>query len=314
MTAAPPMSMASPRATQSMSGRRATARSPRPTRTRRFAAMRRSSCAALAAVLMAGSAARADELSDVVPGHPGVTYGALLKQVMPAMQKNTDGGWDSGPVTHFRDLDGKPVQELEISFKSVEATTVREEGHKRLLLMTDEDSGGSGFDAVLAAYDLDARTPKLLDHVDAGRDRWNGISSRIVPLSATTDAFIAFSGHSNSNQSYELVTPMFLRSGKFHTITSLFVYGEGMCSYDRRQEASYATRPDKGAEYDAFVITFTIDTRPGESDCGERQKPPQYSKTTVSDTWRWNARKGAFVATTGTLDKLSERNFKLATQ
>jgi len=275
--------------------------------------MRRSGRVALVAVLIA-SVARADELSDVVPGHPGVTYGALLKQVMPRMLKNADGGWDSGPVMHFRDLDGKPVHELEISFKSVAATTVREDGHTRLLLMTDENSGGSGFDAVLAAYDLDAKTPKLLDYVDAGRDRWNGISSRLVPLSATTDAFIAFSSHSNSNQSYELVTPMFLRRGKLHEITSLFVYGEGMCSYDRRQEASYATRPDKGSEYDAFVITVTIETKPGESDCGDGQKRPKYSKTAVSDTWRWNAKKHAFVPTTGALDKLSERNFKLATQ
>src|SRR5262245_26182822 len=271
-------------------------------------------CAALAAVLIAGSAARADARSDAVPGHPGVTYGALLKQVMPGMQKNTDGGWDSGPVKHFRDLAGKPVHELEISFKSVDVTTVREDGHKRLLLMTDENSGGSGFDAVLAAYDLDAKTPKLLDYVDAGRDQWNGISSTLVPLSATTDAFIAFSSHSNSNQSYEMVTPLLLRGGRFHEIASLFVYGEGMCSYDRRQEASYATRPDKRSEYHAFVITVTIETKPGESDCGEGQKPPKYSKTAVSDTWRWNAKKGAFVATTGVLDQLSEKNFKIATQ
>ena len=273
-----------------------------------------SSFAALAAVLIAGSAAQAAELSDAVPGHPGVTYGALLMQVMPGMQKNADGGWDSGPIKHLHDLGGKAVQELEISFKSVDATTVRENGRKRLLLMTDENSGDSGFDAVLAAYDLDAKVPKLLDSVDAGRDQWNGISSTLVPLSAATDAFIAFSSHSNSNQSYEMVTPLFLRRGKFHEIASLFVYGEGMCSYDRRQEASYATRSDKGSEYHAFVITFTIETKPGESDCGEGQKPPKYSKTAVSDTWRWNAKKGAFAATTGVLDKLSEKNFKIATQ
>src|SRR5262245_50003661 len=276
--------------------------------------MRISGRAALAAVLIAGSSVRAAEFSDVVPGHPGVTYGALLKQVMPGMQKNAGGGWDSGPVKHLRELGRKPVQELEISFKGVDATTVREDAHKRLLLMTDENSGGSGFDAVLAAYDLDAKIPKLLDYLDAGRDRRNGISSTLVPLSATTDAFIAFSSHSNSNQSYALLPALFPRGGTFHEIASLFLYGEGMCSYDRRQEASYATRPDKGSEYNAFVITFTTETKPGESDCGGGQKPPKYSKTAVSDTWRWNAKKGAFVAMTGVLDKLSERNFKIATQ
>jgi hypothetical protein len=76
-----------------------------------------------------------------------------------------------------------------------------------------------------------------------------------------TDGFIVFSSHSNSNQSYEMVTPLFLRGGKFHGITSLFVYGERVCSYDRRQEASYATRADKGSEYNAFVVTFTIETK-----------------------------------------------------
>ena len=276
--------------------------------------MRISGCTVLAAVLIAWSAAESAELSDAVPGHPGVTYGALLKQVMPGMQKKAHGGWDSGPVKHVRDLDGKPVKELAISFKSVDATTVREDGHKRLLLMTQENSGGSGFDAVLAAYDLDAKTPRFLDHVDAGRDQWNGISSTLIPLSAATDAFIVFSSHSNSNQSYEMVTPLFLRRGRFHEIASLFVYGERMCSYDRRQEARYATRPDKGAQYNAFVMTFTIETTPGESDCGEGQRPPPYSKTAVSDTWRWNAKQGAFVATTGVLDKLSEKNFKIAAQ
>src|SRR5262249_41134963 len=113
--------------------------------------MRISSSALLAAVMIEGSAAQAAELSDGVTGHAGCTDGELLKQVMPGMQKNADGGWDSGPMKHFRDLDGKPVRELEISFKSVDATTVRENGHERLLLMTDENSGGSGFDAVLAA-------------------------------------------------------------------------------------------------------------------------------------------------------------------
>src|SRR5262245_39554209 len=82
-----------PHARRSMSFLGATARSPGPAMKRNFAALRISGCAALAAVLIAGSSGRADELSDVVPGLPGVTYGALLKQVMPHIQKNADGGW-----------------------------------------------------------------------------------------------------------------------------------------------------------------------------------------------------------------------------
>ena len=259
-------------------------------------------------------------VTDTVPGHPGVTYEMLLKQAMPGLKKNADGGWNSGPIRRFRDFSDKPAQsedkppqDLEISFKSIAVATVHENGAKRLLVLTDDNSGGTGFDAVLAAYDDSTRTPKLLDLVDAGRDQENFVDTSVA-LAPGTDAFIAYSAHTNSSQGYEMVTPLVLRGGKFLEIASLFIYNIGTCSYDRHEDIAFTTRDDKGSPYRALVGTVTTEIKPGDADCGDDQKPPKHSKTVVTDTWRWDAKKNDFVAATGSLDKLSEKNWKDAEQ
>jgi len=260
------------------------------------------------------------DMTDVVPGHPGVTYEMLLRQALPGLKKNDDGTWDSGPIRHFRDLEGKPAQsedtpprDLEIAFGSILVATVREDGRKRLLVLTDNNSGGTGFDAVLAAFDDSTKTPKLLDYVDAGRDKDNFVDPS-VELAPGTQAFIAYSAHTNSSQGYEMVTPMVLRGGKFHEIASLFIYNVGACSYDRHEDIAFSARDDKGSPYRALVGAVTTEVKPGEPDCGDDQKPPKHSKTVVTDTWRWDAKKNDFVAATGALDKLSEKNWKDAEQ
>lgn len=262
--------------------------------------------------------AQADDVTDPVPGHPRVTYEMLLNQALPGLKKNADGGWDSGPIRGFRDFSGqpaqsedKPPQDLEISFKSIVVTTARENGAKRLLVLTDDNSGGTGFDAVLAAFDDTAKTPKLLDFVDAGRDQDNFVGD-VMAISADTDAFVVYSAHTNSSQGYEMLTPLVLRDGKFMQIASLFIYNIGTCAYDKRQDIAYATRPDKGSPYRALVMTVTIETKPGAADCGDA--PPKYSKRMVRDIWRWNGRQKTFVAATGALDRLSDRNWHEATQ
>lgn len=280
----------------------------------------RISSAALVALLVAVAPAQAEDVTDPVPGHPGVTYETLLRQALPHLSKTDDGTWDSGPIAHFRGLDGKPAttedkppQDLEIGFKTVEIHTVRENGHKRLLVFTDGNSGGTGFDAVLAVFDPEPKTPKLLDYIDAGRDQWNGIG-RVTALSPGTDAFVAFSSHSNSNQSYELTSVLFLRGGKFHQVASFFVYGESACSYRRTQELTLATAAAPASQYRALALSIRIETEPGDPGCGEGQIPPRKSTKTVRDVYRWDAAKGRFVPTTKALERLSDKNWKLATQ
>ncbi len=263
--------------------------------------------------------ALAADITDTVPDHAGLTYETLLKLAMPGMAKDADGSWDSGPLHHLRGLDDKPAQsedkppqDLQISFTSVDSATIREDGHNRLLLMTDGNSGGTGFDGVLAAFDVDGPAPRFLDYIDAGRDQWNGMGRKFA-LSPGTDAIVAFSSHSNSNQSYEMTTPVFLRGGKFQPVMTLFSYGSHACNYATSQEATFAPRPAPGAPYSAILIAVAIETTPGDPDCGEGQPQARHSKHTVSELYRWDAKMHAFRATTGRIEKLSDKNWKDAT-
>ncbi|HEX4301300.1 MAG TPA: hypothetical protein VHZ78_00805 [Rhizomicrobium sp.] len=274
---------------------------------------------AMTGLVVAGvyaSAAFAEDVTAAVPGHPGLTYETLLKLAMPGMAKDSDGSWDSGPLRHLRGLDDKPAQsedkppqDLQIAFTSIDTATIREDGHNRLLLMTDGNSGGTGFDGVLAAFDLDGRAPRFLDYIDAGRDQWNGMS-RIFALSPGTDAIVAFSSHSNSNQNYEMTTPIFLRGDKFKPVMTLFSYGSHACNYATSQDATFVPRAASGAPYSSILIGVTIETEPGDSDCGDGTAQARHSKHIVSELYRWDARVGAFRPTTGRIGKLSDKNWK----
>ncbi len=279
----------------------------------------RISSAAVAAFLCC-TPATAEDITASVPGHPGLTYETLLKLAMPGMVKDPDAGWDSGPLHRLRGLDGKPAQsedkpprDLQIAFTGVDAATIREDGHDRLLLMTNGNSGGTGFDGVLAAFDLEGAAPRVLDYIDAGRDQFNGMGSAFA-LSPGTGAIVAFSTHSNSNQNYEMTTPLFLRGGKFQPVMTLFSYGAFDCSHQTLQDVSYAPRPAPGAAYSSILVSVAIETTPGDSDCGDGQAPPRHSKKTVSELYRWDAKANAFRATTGLIAKLSDTNWKKATQ
>src|ERR1017187_8714932 len=92
----------------------------------------------LAALLSSSIPATAADLSDPVPGHPGVTYEMLLKQVVPDLTKDKDGLWTSSNVPHLRGTDGKTDSETDLAFKDIETLTVKEAGRQRLLLLTGD--------------------------------------------------------------------------------------------------------------------------------------------------------------------------------
>lgn len=271
----------------------------------------RTSKAALGATLALWciAPACATDLTDVVPRHPGVTYAKLFKQLSSDFGQDLGGNWTIGRIPGLRDIDGKPIPEFGLTFKSVDVLTIKEAGHERLLLLTDESSGEGGFDEVLAVFDDEPKVPKLLDAVDVGRDQSNGFGS-VMPLSANTDAFLVVSTHSNSNESYELTSPLFLRNGILLTVMTLFSFGSTTCSFQTTQEPAFSTQAEPGSPYRAIVVRVTTETTPGNSDCGEDQTPPKHSTKVVSDLYRWNARKAAFLPLTGAIQRLSDANFK----
>ncbi|HEY4941386.1 MAG TPA: hypothetical protein VII56_08150 [Rhizomicrobium sp.] len=151
---------------------------------------------------LAASPAIADAVTDPVPGHPGITFEILLKQVMPDLAGDKDGTW-TGTVAALRGTDDKPGVDTQLAFGDVSALAVTEGGRKRLLILTGDSRSDSGFDAVLAAFDDTGPRPRFLDDMDVGGDRFvmSG-SPPLLAIASGTDAFIVNSNHFNSNQNY----------------------------------------------------------------------------------------------------------------
>ncbi|MBL6853286.1 MAG: hypothetical protein ISS15_12475 [Alphaproteobacteria bacterium] len=248
----------------------------------------------------------AEAPDDSVPGHPGVTYAMLLKQIAPSLTRDQDV-WTLSRIKNFRGMapSKDPLSES-ISFSALTVQHVREDGHKRILLFSGDSAGDEGFDTLLAAYDDEAKTPKLLDYMNVGGDRFNDLRE-VKPIAPATDMFIVASTHSNSNQSYELDTPMFLRGGKLQTIDTFFIFGNSFCTYSEMQSPTYTTQP--GKPYYDLKISVAVDMTRNTDECdNDSPKPPKLGSRTVSDTYRWNGK--TFAPTTKAVARLSEADWK----
>jgi hypothetical protein len=256
----------------------------------------RISDAALALLLLGVCSAHAESVTDAVPGHPGVTYETLLRQAMPGLAKGGDGHWSSNALPHLRGTDGKIEADAELDFDDVSPILLRENGRARLLVMTGDSQTDSGFSAVLAAFDADARMPKLLDDMDVGGDRFVMFGSpRTLQIGAGTDALIVNTNHFNSNQNYSQDMLLYLRGGKLRVALSQFTFNSGFCGYEERQVPAYTTRDDKGAPYRAIVVTVTQTVTRTDDSCDEGTKIPIASKHTYTNVYRWDAKKTDYV-------------------
>ena len=261
--------------------------------------------AAFCAALLAASAANAADVTDPVPGHPGVTFETLLKQVMPDLAKDANGNWTSKTLPHLRGTDDKEEPDAELSFNDVQVIQVKEDGHARLLVLTGDSQTDSGFSAVLVAFDPSTPKPKLLDYMDVGGDRFVGLGSPpTLAIGPDTDAVIININHFNSNENYSQDTPIFLHGGRLNAAFTQFTLNEGFCGYEERQVPVYSVRDDKGAAFRAILVSVTQTVRHTDETCDEGTKIPKASKHTYTDVYRWDAKKGAYVSHTNAMGHL----------
>ena len=268
----------------------------------------------MSGMLLAATIADADaeDVTDPVTGHPGVTYEQILRQAMPGLKVGADKTWDSGAIDHLRDIAGKASGSASLSFGSLDVLRVREAGHRRLLVLTDESSGDGGFSAVLMAFDDEAKVPRLLDKMDVGQDRLTGLGHPFA-IAADTDAFLVDNEHDNSNQSYTLTSPLYMRGGRLHVVTTLFTYGERLCGLQETQELRTSAQPDAGRRYWAIATKVIRIVRHPDEDCERDPHAPRAGTSVYTDRYRWNEAKQAFKPVTGAVGRLSDASFKRAT-
>ena len=277
--------------------------------------------ALVAALALAPAARAADpvltEPSDLVPGHPGVTWLDLLKQEIPDLAPNAANkdieGHLAGPLPHVegKTYQSDPPDPVVLSY--VDNLRIHAGGKPYIVVIADlgqaEDSAQST--TLLALYD-DAPTPKLLDAVDVGLDKDTGFDDHdLLPLGPGDDAVVTYSEHFNSDQSYQGRLLLFVRSGHFRVIAHVFTLSDRGCGYDRDEVPTLTTRPDAVSPYRQVDLVITETLKRTDEDCSDDVVPGPYTRS-FHASYRWDADKSqwdADEAGLGRLDKENEARF-----
>ena len=240
-------------------------------------------------------------LGDTLAGHPGVTYGALLRQAMPDLKQ--DGDTWTGKLARYRHLLGADYDNGEpdaIAVTGVDVQHVRESGQDRLVLISFNANAPNDWFALLAAFD-NAKKPKLLDYGNVAADQYNGYyEPAILKLAGGSDAILISSTHSNSNQAYAITSAITLVGGKFQPALTLMTISDHACSYARAQDLSFKSH---GSDIVAEVVETS---QLLEDDCGDDAPKVRFGKHVYRDTWRWDARRHRYVWATGAIARLEK--------
>jgi hypothetical protein len=251
------------------------------------------------------------KITDAVPGHAGVTYAALLQQVIPDL-KRADGGtsafWTSEGIS-IRDVEGGMSDTAgmsdtgAISLSNLQTLTLRHEG-KDLLVVMAPDYAASGWLAITAVYDMAPATPKLIDAVNAGMDQTTGLGTTLA-LSDSEGGITVTGAHGNSNEYFETVQVLMLQETKLVSVMSSGTYSLLVCGMQMKQTGELVPEPDEGKPYAALVYTITQDVTHVDEECepGGVERLPE-GVMSARDVFHWDAAAGKFVATTKNRDQL----------
>lgn len=225
------------------------------------------------------------EVTGAVAGYPGVTYLDLLRQAIPdlaysAADKQVEGHLKSLRHIMGKDAGGDPPDPVTVDF--LEVRHIKAGGRPRLVVLAGlgqaEDSAQST--TLLALFD-DAPKPKLLDAVDVGVDKDTGFNDKPsqIALGPGDDALVTFSGHGNSNQSYQARLVIYVRGDRLRLIDDIFVLSDNACGYQRDETPVFATQP--ATPYATLQVTVTERLKRLDEDCGDQAVPRLTSAPTM---------------------------------
>jgi hypothetical protein len=278
----------------------------------------RTAIAALIGILWLADAASAEivELTDMLPGHPGVTYFDLMKLVVTDIEVDPPEPPTAHTIVPYRHIEGAKARTEPagpIAIKYLEPLNIHAGGPARLALMADlgdSDEAVAEF-VLLALFDM-TDEPKLLDVVEVGRDRLTGFGTpALTPLGNGTDLINIDSDHFNSNEDFVVNELLFVRNDRFELVDSLFTFDVKMCAFSLTEEPSVSTRLARGERYRRILLNVREkrEVMPDAASCDD--KPPRPFAQNYSTVYRWDAHRGRFVAISGNMKKLDAENDRL---
>lgn len=267
------------------------------------------------ASLAQGSVVRDRTLAELiaqVPGHAGVSFFDLVKQVVPDLARDETRaiGHRTIPLRHIAgDGFGGTVPDP-IRIGVLRAVPFQSEGRPRIGLLIDigkiDDLGEQPH--ILAVFDATGRMPTLIDAVDVGLDRATSLAEpALVRIGAHDDAILTTSQHFNSAENYTWTALIFLRGGKLELIDKFLAYSAWTCTSQGKQAFSFKGVPGtNNTPYHAIAVTMNDIGAPPEERCNDAKLSAPYARTATA-SYRWDASKALFVADSDAVLRLQEQ-------
>ena len=282
--------------------------------------MRRMACASLIALLAAagswakargagGAVPQSFELSGRVPGAPNTTYFDLLRKLFPDLTPDAKAH-KTVPLRSLSEPRKTAAFEgdIELDFKPY---WFNSEGRRLLMLWVNVKAGGinqgtpyEGEAVVIAVYRL-APKVELLDALDVKTDRFTGFweDRPTLRLDARNDAFIVYSTHWNSGESYELLDVLFVDAGRVKRIASRFLLNTRGCGVGFEEKPYFRASADPGRKYPRLLVTVRLRKEPDGPECDRRARG--YTRY-YRGAYRWNPARGRYEGGSRELDRLDE--------
>jgi len=255
---------------------------------------------------------------DTVPGHPGLTYADLVRQVAPDLRLNADDHQVEGhfkmPPRHLAGdvFQGEPSEPAVLGF--IEDKRIQVGGKKRIALLADLGSKEGRIEsfALLMLFDEEGGTPKLLDAADVGIDKDTGFADQaVLPLGPGDSALVTWSEHGAAGITmggYMIVSPV---GDRLAMVAQLPLTSESLCSWKAIETARFATAPDPGRPLHQIEATVTVRIdHTGEDGCNDERQPAAATHL-FHAAWRWNPDSHRFEPAASTLGGLEALNKQL---
>lgn len=259
-------------------------------------------------------AAAEDEIAFFTPGdpvldHPAVTYADLIKQVVPDFGLNANSDWVGTLPDGIRHIDGPDTvgeKPEELKIGNVDVRQLEADGHKNLWVMADLNGGGMlGMYTLLMVFD-DSASPKLLDAAEVDTDQLTGFLGAQLRISARDEAITVDSEHSNSSQTYQDQSLLFVYRGKLARLAEFFAFGTRTCTYSQTEFVEVTATPNGKGFWPIRIVNTRSIARFAESDECPDAKDSDYRRTTYTAVYKWNAKTGRYETRSKELDRLFE--------
>jgi hypothetical protein len=270
------------------------------------------------AAVSSGGSLQSVDLKRPVQKGSKTTYIDLFRKLFPDLQPGSthDEAVNAHRSVPIRRIDDDPesiVLESDIEIKVFDSRWVRSAGGRLLLLRADlsaEDANEAtpyeGEATVLALFSLEP-TIELLDVMDIKTDRFTGFwgDHPVVHLNSQDDAFVIYSTHWNTGESYNDLALMFVDDGRFKVISNLFLFNTQGCGVTFTESPFFRALPAVGRKYPRILVTVRLKKDADTYGCDRRTRG--YTRY-YHALYYWNQEKAQYESNSHQLDKLDKFN------